>query len=200
MEAELADIFRNTSPAIPKKPATLNVVTHGLTGQNLILTAEELPRYAKMGLDYMLECRPVGARETANVQLMFEGRWRMHRVLANAFQDTARTRDLIGRYETRSVRNGSRLNAELKELQKDRARQRPDLLFEETASDAVDWYRRLLARSEVLAKAKQTYEDYEAAESVRSEEKSVGAEDEQAQSARVGCGRIRMFAKPCTTR
>jgi hypothetical protein len=220
LESELADIFRNTPTgltgntnlAVPKKPASLNAMTHGLTGQHTVLTAEELPLYAKMGLDYMLECQPVGARETGDAQLIFEGRWRLHRILAieddllvisqpregdpiarvrnpgparrvNAFREEARNIDLISRYETRIVRNGSRLNAELKELQNDRARQSPDRVFDEATNEAIDWYRRLLVCSEALAKAKQEYEDYEAAQRARTEEKSAEAGAEQVQAA-----------------
>jgi hypothetical protein len=200
LEAELAEIFRNTPTgltgnaflAIPKKPASLNAMTHGLTGQHMILTAEELPFYAKMGLAYMRECRPVGVRETGNAQLMFEGRWRLHRILSvecdlfvvsppregdpvarrrnpdparkvNAFRQEARNLELISRYETRILRNGARLSDELEKFQSTRARNAPDLVFDEQSNEAVDWYKRLLAISEALARAKQEYDDYQAA-------------------------------------
>ncbi len=220
LESELADIFRNTPSglisnanlAIPKKPASLNAMTHGLSGQHLILTADELPLYAKMGLDYMLECQPVGVREIGNAQLMFEGRWRLHRILAiecdllvipqpregdptarvrlpspvrrvNAFREEARNMELISRYETRIVRNGSRLNAELKEMQKDRAAQTPDRVFDEATNEAIDWYRRLLVCSNALDKAGQEYQAYEAAQRALSDEKSAESAARHAQPA-----------------
>jgi hypothetical protein len=200
LEAELADIFRHTPAglagnallAVPKKPAPFNAVTHGLTGQHTILTAEELPLYAKMGLAFMRECRPVGVRETGNAQLIFEGRWRLYRILSiegdlfavspprqddpiprvrnatgarqvNAFRQEARNLDLISRYETRIIRNSALLSAELKDFQKIRAKDNPDLVFDEQSNEAVDWYKRLVARSEALAKARQEYEDYQTA-------------------------------------
>jgi hypothetical protein len=224
LESELAEIFRNTPTGLtsnaqlapPKKPAAWNAMTHGLTAQNIILTAEELPLYAKMGLDFMRACKPVGVREIGNAQLMFEGRWRLHRILAiesdllvvsppreddpvvrsrsqnrgrqvNAFREEARNIELISRYETRIVRNGARLNAELKELQRDRAGQTPDLGFDqpsdESNNEAIAWYMRLVAVSETLAKAKQEYEDYEAAQRAAAEENTNAAETEQTQTA-----------------
>jgi hypothetical protein len=86
----------------------------------------------------------------------------------NAFREEARNIELISRYETRIIRNGARLNAELKELQNDRTGQVPDLgfdqPFDEAGNEAIAWYKRLVARSEALLKARQEYEDYQAAQ------------------------------------
>ncbi len=239
LESELAEIFRNTPTGLtgntqlapPKKPAAWNAMTHGLTAQNVILTAEELPLYAKMGLDFMRACEPVGVREIGNAQLMFEGRWRLHRILSiesdllvvsppreddpvvrsrsqnrgrqvNAFREEARNIELISRYETRIVRNGARLNAELKELQKDRAIQSPDLgfdlAFNEANNEAIAWYKRLVAVSEKLAKAKQEYEDYEASQRAAAAEKdrnSVKATEEPETDSAAAPGSSDSFRK-----
>ncbi len=65
-----------------KKSPSFNALKHGLTAQNLILTFEDFPLYLQMGLDYMRELKPVGVRETANAQLIFESRWRTNRILS----------------------------------------------------------------------------------------------------------------------
>ncbi len=73
----------NHAHLIPgKKPAAFNSLKHGLTAQNVFLTFEDFPLYLQMGLDYMLELKPVGVRETANAQLIFESRWRTNRILS----------------------------------------------------------------------------------------------------------------------
>ena len=71
-----------TRLVLHKKPKAFNAMTHGLSGQNIVLSAEELLHYAQMGLDFMRELEPVGARETSNAQMIFEGRWRLHRILS----------------------------------------------------------------------------------------------------------------------
>jgi len=82
-ELEAPTGFTSHARLIPgKKPAAFNAVKHGLTAQNIILTFEDFPLYLQMGLDYMLELKPVGVRETANAQLIFESRWRTNRIMS----------------------------------------------------------------------------------------------------------------------
>jgi hypothetical protein len=65
-----------------KNPPAFNALKHGLTAQNILLTFEDFPLYLQMGLDYMRELKPVGVRETANAQLIFESRWRTNRIMS----------------------------------------------------------------------------------------------------------------------
>ncbi len=65
-----------------KTPPAFNAVKHGLTAQNILLTLEDFPLYLQMGLDYMRELKPVGVREIANAQLIFESRWRTNRIMS----------------------------------------------------------------------------------------------------------------------
>jgi len=122
-----------------------------------------------MGLDFMLEIRPVGAREIANAQYVFEGKWRLNRIRSiendlfcfkpeneagstnprlpswerqvNAYREDFRRFDLISRYETRIVRNCVRVETDLDKLQKRRGKKRT---FDEKSSPAIAWYNRLL--------------------------------------------------------
>ncbi len=73
----------NHARLIPgNRPTYFNALKHGLTAQNILLTFEDFPLYLQMGLDYMRELKPVGVRETANAQLIFESRWRTNRILS----------------------------------------------------------------------------------------------------------------------
>jgi hypothetical protein len=185
----------NSRVAFPKRPAPFNTIAHGLTGQDMILSADELPRYAQMGLDYMRELQPVGALEISCAQLIFESRWRLQRIVSvenhlfylqppapdeeeiplsdharvrrpgiarqvDAFCDGVETIDAVARYERHLIRNSERLVKELDALQEERARKAPHRVFDEESSPAVEWYRRVLARCEELAKAVQHYDDY----------------------------------------
>jgi hypothetical protein len=55
---------------------------HGLSGQHVLLDPDEIQLYARVGLEYMLSLKPVGALETGDAQLYFEDRWCLHRILS----------------------------------------------------------------------------------------------------------------------
>ena len=205
LESELAEIFQQapagltgqTHLALLKKPKDFNAMTHGLSGQNIILTTEEIPHYAQMALDFLRELQPVGTFETSNVQLIFEARWRVHRILSvendlfvidrpesagkirtrptgmdrqvNAFREEARNIEIISRYESRLLRNSSRLLDELQDLQKIRAAKTPALAFDEDSHPAIIWYRKLQVRHGALVQAKKDYEMQEAAQRARAD-------------------------------
>ncbi len=200
-------LLSNAHLVLHGKPAAFNAVRHGLTGQNIVLTLEDFPLYLQMGLDYMRELKPVGALETGNAQLIFESRWRTHRIMSvendffiyepplpaeagpelagksitrkarkdrqvNAFRDEARNVDLISRYETRLIRNASRLMTELKEMRKERAAASPDLVFNAETSPAVLWYQKILAEYEELKKAKEDADVPNASEVIENKPKT----------------------------
>lgn len=189
----------NARLVLHNKPPAFNAVRHGLTAQHIILTYEDFPLYLQMGLDYMRELKPVGALETSNAQLIFESRWRTHRIMSvendvfiyepplpaqagpelagksptrkvrkdrqvNAFREDARNVDLISRYETRLIRNASRLTIELKEMRKERAAASPELVFDPETSPAVLWYKKILAEYEELKQAREDCEANQAAQ------------------------------------
>ncbi|WP_180541546.1 hypothetical protein [Nevskia soli] len=160
------------------KPRAFNALKHGLTGVNLFISADEIPFYAQMGMDFFREIRPVGTREIAYAQFLFEGTWRLNRIRSvendlfcfkpedeagnttsrppgwerqvNAYREDFRRIDLISRYESRIVRNCARIEAELDKLQKRRGRKQ---LFDEKSSPAIAWYQRLLSAVATLEQA-----------------------------------------------
>jgi hypothetical protein len=90
LHSHLSEIFLDAPPslhgntrlAVPDRPRSLNALQHGLSGQHVLLDADEIQLYARMGLDYMVSLKPVGALETGAAQLYFEDRWRLHRILS----------------------------------------------------------------------------------------------------------------------
>ncbi len=90
LHSHLSEIFldappslqANTRLAFPDRPRSLNALQHGLSGQHVLLDADEIQSYARMGLEYILSLKPVGALETGAAQLYFEDRWRLHRILS----------------------------------------------------------------------------------------------------------------------
>jgi hypothetical protein len=185
LQSDLSEIFLeappslqgNTRLALPDRPRSLNALQHGLSGQHVLLDADEILLYARMGLDYMRSLKPVGALETGAAQLYFEDRWRLHRILSiendlfyldppqpdnsqpsarkpgverqvNAFREEARNIDLISRYETRLMRNSGRLMQEIRTLRAERAKTDPGLVYDEQTDPAAAWYRKLLAQAE----------------------------------------------------
>ncbi len=90
LQSDLTEIFLDAPPAlqgntrlaVPGRPRSLNALQHGLSGQHVLLDADEIETYARMGLEYMLSLKPVGALETGAAQLYFEDRWRLHRILS----------------------------------------------------------------------------------------------------------------------
>ncbi len=192
LHSHLSEIFLDAPPslhgntrlALPDRPRSLNALQHGLSGQHVLLDADEIQLYARMGLDYMLSLKPVGALETGAAQLYFEDRWRLHRILSiendlffidppnpddsqpsarksgverqvNAYREEARNIDLISRYETRLMRNSGRLMEEIRTLRAERAKADPGLVYNEQTDPAAAWYRKLLAQAERVAAARQ---------------------------------------------
>ncbi len=201
LEADLLEAFANAPNGIgnhtlltfPNKPKLFNAATHGLSGQFVVLAAEELPRYAQMALEYMLELQPVGARETSNAQCIFEAKWRLHRIAAvenslfsgprraqvekdktldetgnltpgyaaqlAALREESHLIEVVGRYETRMIRNAQRLTEELEHFQAKREQRPTHAVFNEETSPAIIWYEAVIVRCKKLAQAKQEYEE-----------------------------------------
>src|SRR5260370_26945489 len=65
-----------------KKRSSLNAYRHGLTGQTIILTAEDLVAYQEVTRTFFDDYKPVGTLEKTLVQFLADTSWRLNRVLA----------------------------------------------------------------------------------------------------------------------
>ena len=65
-----------------KKRSSLNAYRHGLTGQTIILTAEDLVAYQDVTRTFFNDYKPVGTLEKHLVQFLADTTWRLDRVLA----------------------------------------------------------------------------------------------------------------------
>ena len=86
-------ILGNSGPktVAGKQRVALNGVTHGLTGQNVFLEANEYPAYMRLGAQFISELRPVGVRETQLAQKIIDINWRLNSISAvenNLFNTT----------------------------------------------------------------------------------------------------------------
>ncbi len=65
-----------------KKRSSLNAYRHGLTGQTIILPAEDLVAYQDFTDTYFKDYKPVGTLEKQLVQSLADTQWRLNRVAA----------------------------------------------------------------------------------------------------------------------
>jgi hypothetical protein len=65
-----------------KQKSALNSVRHGLTGQTIILPADQVEAYQTYTEGFLKELAPVGVHETALVHSIMSSRWRMHQIAA----------------------------------------------------------------------------------------------------------------------
>jgi hypothetical protein len=65
-----------------KKRSSLNAYRHGLTGQTIILTAEDLVAYQDVTRTFFNDYKPVGTLEKHLVQFLADTTWRLDRVAA----------------------------------------------------------------------------------------------------------------------
>ena len=76
-----ANAAKSTGPKTPegKQRSSLNATRHGLTGQVVVLTADDLTAYTKHILSFQDDLEPTGAVEQQLTQIVADGTWRMHR-------------------------------------------------------------------------------------------------------------------------
>src|SRR6266849_6570093 len=65
-----------------KMRSSLSAYRHGLTGQTIILPAEDLDAYQDVTRTFFNDYKPVGTLEKHLVQFLADTAWRLHRVLA----------------------------------------------------------------------------------------------------------------------
>src|SRR5467141_3746488 len=65
-----------------KKRSSLNAYRHGLTGQTIILPAEDLDAYQAFTATFFKDYKPVGTLEKQLVQSLADTSWRLNRVAA----------------------------------------------------------------------------------------------------------------------
>jgi len=73
---------RSTGPKTPqgKAKSCLNAVKTGLTGRTVLLPSDDADRYQQHIADFLEELQPVGPRESALVQSIADGTWRLERI------------------------------------------------------------------------------------------------------------------------
>src|SRR6266404_1329943 len=79
-----ANAAHSTGPktAAGKKRSSLNAYRHGLTGQTIILPAEDLVAYQDFIHTFFADYKPVGTLEKQLVQSLADTSWRLNRVAA----------------------------------------------------------------------------------------------------------------------
>ncbi len=82
--ANRANSRLSTGPRTPagKQRSRLNALRHGLTGQTIVLPAEDLAAYQRHAQAFLDEYHPQGATETQLVQSLIDLAWRLNRVAA----------------------------------------------------------------------------------------------------------------------
>jgi hypothetical protein len=75
---------KSTGPRTPagKRTSSLNAYKHGLTGQLVIMTAEEAEARDRFTDAICADLKPVGAMEETLVQSIADSHWRIHRAVA----------------------------------------------------------------------------------------------------------------------
>jgi hypothetical protein len=79
-----ANAAHSTGPktAAGKKRSSLNAYRHGLTGQTIILPAEDLDAYTAFTRTFFDDFKPVGIREKQLVRSLADTSWRLNRAAA----------------------------------------------------------------------------------------------------------------------
>ncbi len=65
-----------------KKRVSMNAFKHGLSGQKLLLQADEYVPYFELASEYIAEYAPVGVREEQLAQHIIDSNWRLNRCAA----------------------------------------------------------------------------------------------------------------------
>ena len=83
-EINRANAQHSTGPktAAGKEKSSLNALRHGLTGQIVVMPAEDLQAYQSHLNSFTAECDPQGAIEAHLVQALADTSWRLNRVAA----------------------------------------------------------------------------------------------------------------------
>ncbi len=83
-EANRRNSQKSTGPRTEagKRTSSLNAYKHGLTGQRVIMTAEEAEARDRFTDGIFEDLKPVGAMEETLVQSIADSHWRIHRVVA----------------------------------------------------------------------------------------------------------------------
>ena len=76
-----------------KRRSCLNALRHGLTGQIVVMPAEDLEAYQAHVQAFVTEYQPQGATETQLVQSLADAAWRLNRV--SALETNLLTHDII---------------------------------------------------------------------------------------------------------
>jgi hypothetical protein len=76
-----------------KRRSCLNALRHGLTGQTIVMPAEDLEAYQAHVRAFMSEHQPQGATETQLAQSLADTAWRLNRV--SALETNLLTHDII---------------------------------------------------------------------------------------------------------
>lgn len=83
-ESNRHNASRSTGPKTPegKRRASLNALRHGLTGQTVVLPADDLAAYRKSCAEFHAELKPHGLLETKAAQTIADTYWRLDRIRA----------------------------------------------------------------------------------------------------------------------
>ncbi len=83
-EANRRNAQQSTGPRTDegKRNSSLNAYKHGLTGQRVIMTAEEAEARGRFTDGIFEDLKPVGAMEETLVQSIADSHWRLHRAVA----------------------------------------------------------------------------------------------------------------------
>ena len=83
-EANRRNAVHSTGPvtAEGKRRASLNALRHGLTGQTVVLPADDLAAYQRSCAEFHAELKPKGLIETKLVQAIADTCWRLDRIRA----------------------------------------------------------------------------------------------------------------------
>jgi hypothetical protein len=83
-EANRRNAQKSTGPRTEegKRTSSLNAYKHGLTGQRVIMTAEEAEARDRFTNSIFEDLKPVGAMEETLVQSIADSHWRIHRAVA----------------------------------------------------------------------------------------------------------------------
>ncbi|MGI9075327.1 MAG: hypothetical protein ACR2JB_29305 [Bryobacteraceae bacterium] len=84
LAANRANSQLSTGPKTPagKAKSSLNAVKTALTGRTVLLPTDDAAAYEEHVSDFFKELDPLGARESALVQLLADNAWRLDRVFA----------------------------------------------------------------------------------------------------------------------
>ena len=121
----------STGPTAPegKERTRLNAFRHGLTGQTVLIEAEEKEIYLNFTRQFFEALKPEGTLERQFAQSASDAQWRINRIKTmedamiakgNNFEDSAKAFATLSLYESRLRRGQEKSLTQLKALQKER--------------------------------------------------------------------------------